>query len=102
MMCGCSYSGGPSLTLLGLQSRFGDNWEKITWNLSGLPPKRDWSSKGVKAVVSQNTMAALSRAAALLVSRAVTALLRAWKYLSKAVTASIREIPCFSVLYPAV
>ena len=36
------------LTLLGLQSRFGDNWGQITWNLSALSPKRDWSSKGVK------------------------------------------------------
>ena len=35
------------LTLLGLQSRFADNWVKITWNLGGLFPKRDWSSKGV-------------------------------------------------------
>ena len=35
-------------TLLGPQSRFGDNWGHITWNLSALPPKRDWSSKGVK------------------------------------------------------
>ena len=34
-------------TLLGLQSRFGDDWGQITWNLSALPPKRDWSSKGV-------------------------------------------------------
>ena len=33
------------LTLLGLQSRFGDNWRQFTWNLSGLSPKRDWSSK---------------------------------------------------------
>ena len=37
-----------SLTLVGLQSRFGDNWGQITWNLSALPPKRDWSSKGVE------------------------------------------------------
>ena len=36
------------LTLLGLQSRFGDNWGQITWNLSCMSPKRDWSSKGVK------------------------------------------------------
>ena len=34
-------------TLLGLQSRFGDNWRQITYNLSGLSPKRDWSSKRV-------------------------------------------------------
>ena len=34
-----------SLTLLGLQSRFGDNWGQLTWNLTGLSPKRDWSSK---------------------------------------------------------
>ena len=33
---------------LGLQSRFGDNWRQITLNLSGLSPKRDWSSKRVK------------------------------------------------------
>ena len=37
-----------ALTLLGLQSRFGDNRGQITWNLSALSPKRDWSSKGVK------------------------------------------------------
>ena len=35
------------LTLLELQSRFGENWGQITWNLSALSPKRDWSSKGV-------------------------------------------------------
>ena len=35
------------LTLLGLQSRFGDNWGQITWNLSALFPKRDWSPKWV-------------------------------------------------------
>ena len=33
------------LNLLALQSRFGDNWGKMTWKLSGLSPKRDWSSK---------------------------------------------------------
>ena len=33
------------LTLLEPQSRFGDNWGQHTWNLSGLSPKRDWSSK---------------------------------------------------------
>ena len=32
---------------IGLQSRFGGNWGEITWSLGGLPPKRDWSSKGV-------------------------------------------------------
>ena len=36
------------LTLLEPQSRFGDNWGQLTWNLSGLSPKRDWSSKRVK------------------------------------------------------
>ena len=35
-------------TLLGPQSRFGDNWGKTTWNLSGASPKQDWSSKRVK------------------------------------------------------
>ena len=35
-------------TLLVLQPRSGDNWGQITWNLSALSPKRDWSSKGVK------------------------------------------------------
>ena len=39
---------GPLLTLLGPQSRSGDNWGQITWNLSALSPKWDWSSKGVK------------------------------------------------------
>ena len=38
------------LTLLGLQTRFGDNWGKNTWSLSGLSRKRDWSSKGVKVL----------------------------------------------------
>ena len=38
----------PALTLLGPQPRFGDNWGQITWNLSGVSPKRDWSSKMVK------------------------------------------------------
>ena len=38
------------LTLSGLQSRFGDNWGQVTWNLSGLSPKRDWSSRGVKDI----------------------------------------------------
>ena len=37
-----------TLTLLGLQSRFGGNWEQITRNLRALSPKPDWSSKGVK------------------------------------------------------
>ena len=32
------------LTLLGLQSRFGDNWGQTTRNLSGLPPKRGCGS----------------------------------------------------------
>ena len=36
-------------TLLGLQSRYGDNWGQITWNLTGLSPKRDCSPKGVEA-----------------------------------------------------
>ena len=36
------------LTLLGLQSRFGDNLGQTTWNLTGVSPKRDWSSKRVK------------------------------------------------------
>ena len=40
------------LTLLGLQSRFGDNWGQIAWNLSALSPKRDWSSKGVKCYLA--------------------------------------------------
>ena len=35
------------LTLLGPQSRFGDNGGLITWNLTGLSPKRDWSLKGL-------------------------------------------------------
>ena len=44
-------------------------------------------------MVCQSTMTALSREAALLVNRAVTALLRVWHFLSKAVTALMREIP---------
>ena len=35
------------LTLLGLQSRFENNWGQITRNVTALSPKRDWSSKGV-------------------------------------------------------
>ena len=35
------------LPLLGLQSRFGDNCGHVTWNLSGMSPKREWSSKRV-------------------------------------------------------
>ena len=41
------YSTIFALTLLGLQSRFGDNWGQTTWNLTGLSPKRDWGSKRV-------------------------------------------------------
>ena len=41
------HSSRAALTLLGLQSRFGDNWVKNTWNLRGLSPKRDCSSKRV-------------------------------------------------------
>ena len=44
-------------------------------------------------------MTALMRAAALLVNRAVKALLRVWDSLSKAVTALLRELPCFRVQY---
>ena len=36
---------------LGLQSRFGDDWGHITWNLNALSPTWDWSSKGVCYVV---------------------------------------------------
>ena len=39
------------LTLSGLQSRFGDNWGQITWNLTGLSPKRGWSSMGINTTV---------------------------------------------------
>ena len=36
-------------TLLGLQSRFENNWGQITWNVTALSPKkRDRSSKRVK------------------------------------------------------
>ena len=42
------FSEAPHLTLLGLQSRFGDNRGQNTRNLSVLSPKPDWSSKGVK------------------------------------------------------
>ena len=38
------------LTLLGLQSRFGDNLGQTTWNLRGVSPKRDWSSKRVNSI----------------------------------------------------
>ena len=34
--------------ILGPQSHFGDNWGQMAWNLSGVPPKRDWSSNRVK------------------------------------------------------
>ena len=43
------FSGSPHLlTRLGLQSRFGDNLGQTTWDLTGVSPKRDWSSKRVK------------------------------------------------------
>ena len=38
------------LSLYGPQSRFGDNWRQITWNLSGLSPKRDSGSEGSSGV----------------------------------------------------
>ena len=43
-----SSSTGHLFTLLGLQSRFGHNWGQNTWNLSGLPPKRDCISERVE------------------------------------------------------
>ena len=42
---------GVRFTLLGLPFRAGDNWGQITWSLSGLSRKRDWSSNGVKVCV---------------------------------------------------
>ena len=45
-----------TLTLLGLQSRFGDNWGQITWNLTALSPHRDWSSKGVNSSPQYNAV----------------------------------------------
>ena len=39
------------LTLLGLQSRLGDNLGQTTWNLSGVSPKRDWSLARVNTAV---------------------------------------------------
>ena len=39
------------LTRLELQSHFGDNWGHTTWNLSGLSPKRDWSSERVNKYI---------------------------------------------------
>ena len=57
-----------------------------------------WGSLN-KAVMCQSTMTALLRAAALLVNWAVTALLRVWDSLSTAVTALLREVPCFRVQY---
>ena len=39
-----------NLTLLEPQSRFGDNLGQTTWNLTGVSPKRDWSSKGVNTI----------------------------------------------------
>ena len=35
---------------LGLQSRFGDNWEQITRNMRYLSPKPYWRSKGLKDI----------------------------------------------------
>ena len=43
------------LTLLGLQSRFGGNWEKDRWSFSGLSPKRDWGSRGVNPLETFQT-----------------------------------------------
>ena len=54
----CPWDAHGLLTLLGLQTRFGDNWGKITWNLSGLSPKRDCSSKGAEGATG-TTQAAL-------------------------------------------
>ena len=41
------------LTLLGLQSRFGDNLETNYLGFEWCVPKRDWSSKRVKAHTSR-------------------------------------------------
>ena len=41
------FSPKHALTLLGPQARFGDNGGQTTWNLCGLSPKRDWTSKRV-------------------------------------------------------
>ena len=51
-MSGCSSHSAPNnalnpSSLLEPQSRFGGNLGQITWSLSALSPKRDWSSKGV-------------------------------------------------------
>ena len=67
------------LTLLELQSRFGDNWGQITWNLSALSPKRDWSSKGVKReknMVSIIVTNSLPACACLLLSQRLPAYIR--------------------------
>ena len=45
----CTIKNTP-LTLLGPQSRFWDNRGQTTWDLGGMPPKRDWSSKRVKTM----------------------------------------------------
>ena len=44
----CPVSETNHLTILGLQSRFGDKVGQTTWNLTGVSPNRDWSSKRVK------------------------------------------------------
>ena len=47
----CVFTYPSLLTLLEPQSRFGDNWGQLTWNLSALSPKRDCSYKRVKVGV---------------------------------------------------
>ena len=50
------YVRGNIKTLLEPQSRFGDNWGQITWNLSGVSPKRDWSSKRVNTSTTEEVV----------------------------------------------
>ena len=71
----------------------------MTGLLSPKSLEMQWGSLN-KAVVCQSIMTALLRVAALLVNRAVTAVLRVWDSLSKAVhTALLRQTPCFRVQY---
>ena len=46
-LCWMSRGRKNGSTRLGPQSRSRDNWGQTAWNLSGVSPKRDWSSKRV-------------------------------------------------------
>ena len=102
----CGVSTNP-LTLLELQSHFGDNWGQITWNVSALSPKRDWSSREVKGTVGLGGRT--TRSEQLLSETKMTTLLRDKVRLLKRwarffgtllTTKSPKFDPTFSTLFP--